>query len=168
MADSHPGTGKRLRKVLIANRGEIAVRIIRALPRDGDPRRSASTRDADRAALHVRWPTRPTRIGPAPSRESYLRAEAIVDAGDARSARMRSIPGYGFLAENADFARPAREAGITFIGPPPEAIDAMGAKIESRARPMMEAGVPVVPGGRDRGPTEAARGGGASRSATPC
>ena len=94
------------------------------------------------------------RIGPAPSNESYLRAEAVVDLAVEIGADAIH-PGYGFLAENADFARLAEDRGVTFIGPSAKAIAAMGSKIESR-RLMIDAGVPVVPGGRDPLPDVAA------------
>ena len=134
------------RKVLVANRGEIAVRVLRAL-RELDITSAVVYSDPDRAALHVLLADEAYRIGPAPSRESYLRGAAIVEL--ARSIGADAIhPGYGFLSENASFAALCRDAGITFIGPSPEAIAAMGSKVESR-RLMIDAGVPVVPGGRD-------------------
>ena len=133
-------------KVLVANRGEIAVRIIRALKEVG-VRSAVIYSDADRRGLPVLLADEAYRIGPPPSRESYLRAGAIVDlACDIGADGIH--PGYGFLAENAGFARLCRAAGVTFIGPPPEAIALMGSKIESRRR-MIAAGVPVIPGGQD-------------------
>jgi len=139
-----------IRKVLVANRGEIAVRILRALHEPDNEhgiRGAVIYSEADRTGLPVLLADEAYPIGPAPSRESYLRAEAIVEL--AREIGADAIhPGYGFLAENADFARLCREAGVIFIGPPPEAISAMGSKVESR-RLMIDAGVPVVPGGRD-------------------
>src|SRR5438270_1129663 len=130
-------------KVLIANRGEIAVRVIRACREMGYPTVAVYS-DADRAALHVVYADEALPIGPAPSRESYLRIDRILDA--AKKTKAGAIhPGYGFLAENAEFARACRDAGILFIGPSPESIDAMGSKTESRQR-MKAAGVPVVPG----------------------
>jgi acetyl-CoA carboxylase biotin carboxylase subunit len=130
-------------KVLIANRGEIAVRIMRACRELGYPTVAVYS-DVDRAALHVLHADQAVGIGPAPSRESYLRIDRILDAA-ARTGADAIHPGYGFLAENARFARACRDAGITFIGPSPESIEAMGSKTESRQR-MKAAGVPVVPG----------------------
>jgi acetyl-CoA carboxylase biotin carboxylase subunit len=130
-------------KVLIANRGEIAVRVIRACREMGYPTVAVYS-EADRAALHVVYADQAMPVGPAPSRESYLRIDAILDAAK-KSGADAIHPGYGFLAENAGFARACRDAGIIFIGPSPESIDAMGSKTESRQR-MKAAGVPVVPG----------------------
>ena len=137
---------KPIRKVLIANRGEIAVRILRGL-REMGIRGAVIYSEPDRLGLPVLLADEAYPIGPAPSRESYLRGEAIVQL--AREIGADAIhPGYGFLSERAGFARLCRDAGITFIGPSPEAIDAMGSKVESR-RLMIASGVPVVPGGKD-------------------
>jgi 3-methylcrotonyl-CoA carboxylase alpha subunit len=129
--------------VLIANRGEIACRIIRTLKRLGI-RALAVYSDADREARHVKLADEAIRIGPAPAGESYLRADAILEAA-ARTGAQAIHPGYGFLAENAGFARACRDAGLTFIGPSPEAIEVMGAKDRAKAA-AVAAGVPMVPG----------------------
>ena len=133
-------------KVLIANRGEIAVRVLRTL-RELGKRSAVVYSDADRASLAVLLADEAYRVGPAPSSESYLRAEAIADLAVEIGADAVH-PGYGFLAENAEFAERCAERGVKFIGPPPSAMAAMGSKIESR-RLMRAAGVPVVPGGQD-------------------
>ncbi len=130
-------------KVLVANRGEIAVRILRAC-RELGLETVAVWSDVDRNALHVRYADEAFNIGPAPARESYLRIDRIIDV--ALRAKADAIhPGYGFLAENYHFARACTEAGITFVGPPPEAIRTLGNKIEAR-RIVAKEGVPVVPG----------------------
>ena len=132
-----------IKKLLIANRGEIAVRIIRTARRMG-LRSIAVFSDADAAALHVAMADEAVRIVPAPARESYLSIPAILAA--ARQTGAEAVhPGYGFLAENADFAESCAAAGLVFIGPPPAAIRAMGSKAEAKAL-MQAAGVPLVPG----------------------
>jgi len=131
------------RKVLIANRGEIAVRVIRAL-REMGIGSVAVYSDADRAGLHVRLADEAERLGPAPSGESYLRIDRILDAAQKHGAEAIH-PGYGFLSENAEFAAACEDAGITFIGPSAESIYRMGSKTEAR-RTAIAAGVPVTPG----------------------
>jgi len=131
------------RKILVANRGEIAVRIIRACREMGIPT-VAIFSEADRDALHVRYAREAYPVGPAPSAQSYLRIGTILEV--AKRAGAEAIhPGYGFLSENPEFSRACRDAGIVFIGPPPEAMEAMGDKVRSREL-MTRAGVAVVPG----------------------
>jgi acetyl/propionyl-CoA carboxylase alpha subunit len=131
------------RKILIANRGEIACRVIRTC-REMDIATVAVYSDADCDALHVRMADEAYHIGPPSSSESYLRGEKIIAA--AKQSGAEAIhPGYGFLSENAHFVRDVEAAGITFIGPPANVMDAMGGKISAR-KIAIEAGVPVVPG----------------------
>jgi acetyl-CoA carboxylase, biotin carboxylase subunit len=132
-----------LSRVLIANRGEIAVRIIRAC-RELGIRSVAVYSDADARAPHVQQADEAIRIGPAPSSESYLRGDVIVDAA-LRAGANAIHPGYGFLAEREWFARAVRDAGLAWIGPPAEAIAAMGSKIAARSLAIQQ-GVPIVPG----------------------
>src|SRR5947209_3252851 len=133
-------------KVLVANRGEIAVRVMRTLEEMGIGTVAVYSAP-DRAAPTARRADESYLIGPGPATESYLVVDKLLDV--ARRAGAEAIhPGYGFLAENAAFARSCDEAGLVFIGPPADAIDAMGSK--TRARELMkEAGVPIVPGTTD-------------------
>jgi acetyl-CoA carboxylase biotin carboxylase subunit len=136
------------RKVLVANRGEIAVRILRAC-RELGIQTVAVYSEVDRNALHVRYADEAYCIGPAPSRQSYLRADEILRV--ARETHADAIhPGYGFLAERSDFAEACESSGITFIGPKPSSIAAMGDKAVARAT-VQKAGVPVVPGTEGEG-----------------
>ena len=136
-----------IRKVLIANRGEIAIRIMRSC-REMDINTVAVFSDADRSSMHVRFANEAYHIGPSPSPESYLNIEKIIEVAKVSGADAIH-PGYGFLAENATFARRCGEEGIIFIGPSPAAIESMGDKISARKR-MIAAGVPVVPGTTDK------------------
>ncbi len=132
-----------IQKVLIANRGEIAVRVMRSC-REMGIKTVAVFSEADRAARHVLYADEACFIGPAASRESYLNIDKIIEAAKRHGADAIH-PGYGFLSENSEFARRCKAEGIIFIGPDPETMDAMGDKISARKH-MIAAGVPVVPG----------------------
>jgi acetyl-CoA carboxylase biotin carboxylase subunit len=131
------------KRLLIANRGEIAVRVIRAC-RDMGISPVTVFSETDSTALHVRMADAAVAIGPAPASESYLRIDRIIEAAQAAGAEAVH-PGYGFLAENADFAQACADAGLVFVGPPPKAMRDLGLKTEAR-KLMQAAGVPVVPG----------------------
>ncbi len=137
---------RRLHKILVANRGEIAVRIMRTC-RELGMRTVAVYSDADRSSLHVRTADEAFRIGPPPSKYSYLAIENVLDAA-LRAGADAVHPGYGFLSENASFAEACADAGLVFIGPPADAIGLMGDKTAARAL-MAEAGVPMAPGTMD-------------------
>ncbi|MCH8333222.1 ATP-grasp domain-containing protein, partial [Candidatus Sumerlaeota bacterium] len=131
------------KKILIANRGEIALRVIRTC-REMGIRTVAVYSEADRDSLHVRYADEDICIGPAPSHQSYLNIAQILSAAEVTDAEAIH-PGYGFLAENADFAELCAQCKIVFIGPSPEAIRAMGNKTEAK-KTMKAVGVPTVPG----------------------
>ncbi len=141
----------RLRRLLIANRGEIAVRVIRAC-RELGIESVAVYSSADARALHVALADRAYPIGPAPATDSYLNIAAILDVAT-RAEADAVHPGYGFLAENPEFAEACTRAGITFVGPPPDVIAQMGSKLAAREM-MQRAGVPVVPGARPADQTD--------------
>ncbi|MGA9520591.1 MAG: acetyl-CoA carboxylase biotin carboxylase subunit [Myxococcaceae bacterium] len=144
----------KIRKVLVANRGEIAIRVMRTCKEMGISTVAVFS-EADRTALHVRKADQAVCVGPAASRESYLVQERIIEA--ARKTGADAIhPGYGFLSENSSFVRACEAAGLTFIGPPASAMDAMGEKTKARAA-MIKAGVPVVPGSEPLNSLEEAR-----------
>ncbi|MGE5562794.1 MAG: acetyl/propionyl/methylcrotonyl-CoA carboxylase subunit alpha [Bacillota bacterium] len=140
-----------IRSLLIANRGEIACRVIRTARALGI-RTVAVYSDADAKALHVRMADEAVHIGPSPARESYLRGDRIIEAAKATGAEAIH-PGYGFLSENADFAQAVIDAGLIWVGPKPDSIRAMGLK-DAAKKLMAEAGVPVTPGylGEDQDP----------------
>jgi acetyl/propionyl-CoA carboxylase alpha subunit len=132
-----------IKRLLIANRGEIAVRIIRAC-REAGIESVAAYSDADERAVHVLAADRAVHLGPAPAADSYLSVRKVIEA--ARTSGADAIhPGYGFLSENPSLAGACAQAGLTFVGPPADVIARMGSKIGAR-RLMERAGVPVVPG----------------------
>ncbi|HKD43115.1 MAG TPA: acetyl-CoA carboxylase biotin carboxylase subunit [Myxococcaceae bacterium] len=135
--------GQKIRKILVANRGEIAVRVMRTC-RELGISTVAIFSEADRDALHVRTADQAYCVGPPPSRESYLAEDRIIDAAK-RSKADAIHPGYGFLSENPSFVRTCEKAGLVFIGPPASAMTAMGEKTRARTQ-MSQAGVPIVPG----------------------
>ena len=134
-------------KILIANRGEIAVRIMRTAKKMGI-KTVAVYSEADTSALHVREADEAIYIGPSPSVKSYLNIESILQAIDISGAQAIAHPGYGFLSENAEFARRLQHAGVKLIGPSPDAVKLMGDKIESK-KIAIKAGVSTVPGTLD-------------------
>ncbi len=134
---------KKIKKILVANRGEIAIRVMRTC-REMGIKTVAVYSDADRNALHVRYADEAYRLGPPPSRESYLLADKIIDI--CKQHGVDAVhPGYGFLSERSEFATKLKEAGIVFIGPSAESMDLMGSKIASK-QAVEKFGVPLVPG----------------------
>ncbi len=132
-----------IKKILIANRGEIAIRVMRTAREMGIKTISVYS-DADRTAMHVRYADEAVHLGPPPSNQSYLLADKIIDAALEKGADAIH-PGYGFLSENAGFSRKVKEAGLIFIGPDPESIETMGSKIEAK-QAVKDFGIPMVPG----------------------
>src|SRR3569833_162903 len=151
-------------KILIANRGEIACRVIKTARRLGI-KTVAVFSDADRGALHVAMADEAVHIGGSPARESYLVVDKILDAAK-RTGAQAIHPGYGFLSENAGFAEACEKAGIVFIGPPTAAIRAMGSKSKNKKN-MEKARGPRGPGGRGGGRAPGRRAGGAAGSGGP-
>ena len=154
-----------LESVLIANRGEIACRIIRTAKALG-MRTIAVYSDADADAMFVGMADEAHRIGPAPARDSYLRIDVIIEAAK-KSGAAAIHPGYGFLSERAEFADACAKAGIVFVGPPASAIRAMGLKDAAKTL-VQQAGVPVVPGYHGAGRTRISCARKPTRSATRC
>src|SRR4029453_15892969 len=154
---------REFRKILVANRGEIAVRVIRACREMGIATVGVYS-EADRSALHVRQADEAYLVGPPPSRESYLSIERVIEAAKTSGAEAVH-PGYGFLSENADFARACDESGIVFIGPRSETIALMGEKTSAR-RLAVRRGVPWCRGHSSPSPTKRRCGGKRTGSAT--
>ena len=136
-----------IKKVLVANRGEIAVRVIRSC-RELNLTSVAVYSEADRKSMHVRYADEAYFIGPSPARESYLNIDKIIEVAK-KSGADAIHPGYGFLSENAGFAKRCKDEGIIFMGPSAEAIATMGDKITAR-QTMIKAGIPVVPGSKEK------------------